>query len=163
MAFRLLNAKLENTRLWLAHLVAMASLSALIGAVDARARGIGGERSVESNQSRTAGKPTMAIISLHNQRITIYDANGWILRAPVSSGQGGVKRRSESSASFKKMLTTIRTCMTMPICLTCNASPGRASRSTVDPCQDIRRPMAASGYRSISQQPYSTQRDWGCG
>jgi hypothetical protein len=29
----------------------------------------------------------MAIVSLHNQRITIYDANGWILRAPVSSGQ----------------------------------------------------------------------------
>ena len=42
-----------------------------------------------SNQSRTAGEPIMAIVSLHNQRITIYDANGWILRAPVSSGQRG--------------------------------------------------------------------------
>jgi hypothetical protein len=31
----------------------------------------------------------MAIVSLHNQRITVYDANGWILRAPVSSGQKG--------------------------------------------------------------------------
>ena len=31
----------------------------------------------------------MAIVSLQDQRITIYDANGWILRAPVSSGQRG--------------------------------------------------------------------------
>ena len=31
----------------------------------------------------------MAIVSLSNQRITIYDADGWILRAPVSSGQPG--------------------------------------------------------------------------
>ena len=31
----------------------------------------------------------MAIVSLHSQRITVYDANGWILRAPVSSGQKG--------------------------------------------------------------------------
>ena len=31
----------------------------------------------------------MAIVSLQSQRITIYDANGWILRAPVSSGQKG--------------------------------------------------------------------------
>jgi len=29
----------------------------------------------------------MAIVSLRDQQITIYDANGWILRAPVSSGQ----------------------------------------------------------------------------
>ena len=31
----------------------------------------------------------MAIVSLRNQRVTVYDANGWILRAPVSSGQKG--------------------------------------------------------------------------
>jgi len=31
----------------------------------------------------------MAIVSLSNQRVTIYDADGWILRAPVSSGQPG--------------------------------------------------------------------------
>jgi hypothetical protein len=31
----------------------------------------------------------MAIVSLRTQRITVYDANGWILRAPVSSGQKG--------------------------------------------------------------------------
>jgi hypothetical protein len=47
------------------------------------------QRAVESIQSRTAGEPIMAIVSLRDQRITVYDANGWILRAPVSSGQTG--------------------------------------------------------------------------
>ncbi len=31
----------------------------------------------------------MAIVSLQRQQITIYDCKGWILRAPVSSGQKG--------------------------------------------------------------------------
>jgi hypothetical protein len=47
------------------------------------------ESSVESITTRAAGEPIMAIISLRDQRITVYDANGWILRAPVSSGQPG--------------------------------------------------------------------------
>jgi hypothetical protein len=42
-----------------------------------------------SVESRTVGEPIMAIVSLRDQRITIYDKNGWILRAPVSSGQRG--------------------------------------------------------------------------
>jgi hypothetical protein len=44
---------------------------------------------VESIESRTAGDPVMAIVSLRSQRIEVYDAQGWILRAPVSSGQKG--------------------------------------------------------------------------
>jgi hypothetical protein len=39
--------------------------------------------------TRAAGEPLVAIVSLSKQRITIYDADGWILRAPVSSGQTG--------------------------------------------------------------------------
>jgi hypothetical protein len=39
--------------------------------------------------SQAAGEPVMAIVSLQSQRITVYDANGGILRAPVSSGQRG--------------------------------------------------------------------------
>jgi L,D-transpeptidase catalytic domain len=31
----------------------------------------------------------MAIIALREQQITVYDSKGWILRAPVSSGQKG--------------------------------------------------------------------------
>src|SRR6186997_1867846 len=47
------------------------------------------ETPVEAVQSRAAGEPIMAIVSLHDQRVTVYDANGWILRSPVSSGQTG--------------------------------------------------------------------------
>src|SRR5215467_123571 len=48
-----------------------------------------GERQAEFVAPRTAGEPVMAIVSLQSQRITLYDANGGILRAPVSSGQRG--------------------------------------------------------------------------
>ncbi len=44
---------------------------------------------MESVQTRSAGEPVMAIVSLRSQRITVYDAKGWILRAPVSSGSKG--------------------------------------------------------------------------
>src|SRR5205814_10252662 len=47
------------------------------------------ERPIEAIQSRSAGEPIMAIISLRSQRITVYDPKGWILRAPVSSGTKG--------------------------------------------------------------------------
>ena len=43
----------------------------------------------ETVQSRPAGTPLMAIVALRNQRITIYDTDGWIMRAPISSGQTG--------------------------------------------------------------------------
>jgi L,D-transpeptidase catalytic domain len=43
----------------------------------------------EAEAARPAGAPLMAIVSLGNQQVTIYDAEGWILRAPVSSGQSG--------------------------------------------------------------------------
>src|SRR6476646_2802094 len=48
-----------------------------------------GERSIESIETRSASEPLMAIVSLRDQRITVYDAKGWILRAPVSSGTKG--------------------------------------------------------------------------
>jgi hypothetical protein len=89
MKSRVVNPKRRQTRLRNAYL-AIAGLVALIvagdrvGATDRR-----GARAVESAEQRTAGEPIMAIVSLQNQRITVYDANGWILRAPVSSGQRG--------------------------------------------------------------------------
>ena len=42
-----------------------------------------------SEDTRTPGEPIMAIVSLQRQQITIYDTKGWILRAPVSTGQKG--------------------------------------------------------------------------
>src|SRR5215813_6580530 len=70
--------------------VVIAGLALLISTGnDAVGASAGSEPSVQSIESRTAGDPIMAIVSLRSQRITIYDAEGWILRAPVSSGQKG--------------------------------------------------------------------------
>src|SRR6266849_629294 len=86
---RFVNPKRKQLRLRPAQL-AIAGLAALIAAGDhAGATDRRGERFVESIEQRSAGEPIMAIVSLHSQRITVYDANGWILRAPVSSGQQG--------------------------------------------------------------------------
>ena len=70
--------------------LAIVAVVALIAAGDhAGARSGRSERPVDFIESRTAGDPIMAIVSLRDQRITVYDAKGWILRAPVSSGQKG--------------------------------------------------------------------------
>jgi hypothetical protein len=83
------NPKRKQTRLRSAYL-AVAGLAALIAAGDlAVATDRRSQRSIESIEQRTGGEPVLAIVSLRSQRITLYDANGWILRAPVSSGQRG--------------------------------------------------------------------------
>jgi L,D-transpeptidase catalytic domain len=43
----------------------------------------------EATAQREAGEPIMAIVSIKSQQVTIYDAEGWILRAPVSTGITG--------------------------------------------------------------------------
>jgi L,D-transpeptidase catalytic domain len=43
----------------------------------------------ELGQSRRAGAPILAIVSLSDQRVTIYDAEGKILQSPVSTGSTG--------------------------------------------------------------------------
>ena len=43
----------------------------------------------EITQSRSVGTPVMAIVSLKEQRVTIYDDEGPILRSSVSTGQTG--------------------------------------------------------------------------
>ena len=68
----------------------VASLGLMIAAGDAAdAAGGRSERLVASAEASAAGEPVMAIVSLRRQQITIYDAAGWILRAPVSTGQSG--------------------------------------------------------------------------
>jgi hypothetical protein len=89
MTSRCVNPKRKQTRLRPAYL-AVAGLAVLIAAGDnAGARPGRSERPIESIESRSAGEPIMAIVSLRDQRITVYDAKGWIMRAPVSSGQKG--------------------------------------------------------------------------
>jgi hypothetical protein len=71
-------------------LLALAGLALLISAGDyANAASARSKRPVQFVESRSGGDPIMAIVSLRNQRITVYDADGWILRATVSSGHNG--------------------------------------------------------------------------
>lgn len=43
-------------------------------------------QATEETAQRQTGEPIMAIVSTKTQRVTLYDAEGWILRAPVSTG-----------------------------------------------------------------------------
>jgi hypothetical protein len=40
----------------------------------------------EATAPRAAGEPIIAIVSIKAQQVVFYDADGWILRAPVSTG-----------------------------------------------------------------------------
>ena len=84
-----MTSKCKQTRLRSVQLAlaVLAALTANGNHADAKERR--GERAVEQVAQRTTGDPILAIVSLQSQRITIYDAKGWILRAPVSSGQRG--------------------------------------------------------------------------
>ena len=66
-------------------IAAIAALTALT--VDVRARQ--SAPSAEAAAPRDAGEPIMAIVSIKSQQVTFYDADGWILRAPVSTGTTG--------------------------------------------------------------------------
>jgi len=67
-------------------LAAMAALSALTTDAEAKqAR----NAPIEETAPRETGEPIMAIVSIKSQRVTFYDADGWILRAPVSTGITG--------------------------------------------------------------------------
>jgi hypothetical protein len=68
-------------------LAAMAALTALT--VDAAARQARPAPPTEATAPRDAGEPIMAIVSIKSQQVTFYDADGWILRAPVSTGTTG--------------------------------------------------------------------------
>src|SRR5258708_23582051 len=68
-------------------LAAMAALTALTA--DAAARQARPAATVEATAPREAGEPIMAIVSIKGQKVTFYDADGWILRVPVSTGIKG--------------------------------------------------------------------------
>src|SRR3954453_11635949 len=77
----------------LAALVALAALTA--GAMAQQARPAPPPK--EATAPRNAGEPIMAIVSIKSQQVTFYDADGWILRAPVSTG---VKERETPAGVF---------------------------------------------------------------
>ncbi len=66
---------------------AMAAMTAL--PAGAAARQTRPAAPVEATAPREAGEPIMAIVSIKSQKVTFYDADGWILRAPVSTGTTG--------------------------------------------------------------------------
>jgi hypothetical protein len=68
-------------------IVTLASLTALSS--DAVARQARPAPVKEAMAPRVAGEPIMAIVSIKSQQVTFYDADGWILRAPVSTGVTG--------------------------------------------------------------------------
>jgi hypothetical protein len=68
-------------------LSAIAALTALTA--DATAKQERPERPTEATAPRDAGEPIMAIVSIKTQQVTFYDADGWIFRAPVSTGTTG--------------------------------------------------------------------------
>jgi hypothetical protein len=72
-------------------IAAAALLAAVIAAptADASSRHRHAERTSEVTAPREAGPPIMAIVSLKSQRVTIFDADGAIMHAPVSSGMRG--------------------------------------------------------------------------
>jgi hypothetical protein len=72
-------------------LAATAAVMALNPAPPARAVGIQTRpaRTSEATAPRHDGEPILAIVSIKSQRVTIYDADGWIARAPVSTGTTG--------------------------------------------------------------------------
>jgi hypothetical protein len=79
------------TRRWgIPAIVTLAAMAAL-GAptADAAARPGRPAPTTEATAPREAGEPIMAIVSIKSQQVTFYDADGWILRAPVSTGTTG--------------------------------------------------------------------------
>src|SRR5258705_4142905 len=68
-------------------LAAMAALAAL--PADAGAGRARPGHATEATARGDAGEPIMAIVSIKPQQVTFYDADGWILRAPVSTGITG--------------------------------------------------------------------------
>src|ERR1700704_345741 len=79
----------------IATLAAMAALAALTA--DAAARQARAAPPTEATAPRDAGEPIMAIVSIKTQQVTFYDADGWIVRAPVSTG---VKERETPAGGF---------------------------------------------------------------
>ena len=67
----------------LAAMTALTALTADAGARQARSA------PTETTAAREPGEPIMAIVSIETQQVTFYDSDGWILRAPVSTGTTG--------------------------------------------------------------------------
>jgi lipoprotein-anchoring transpeptidase ErfK/SrfK len=86
---------IEAIRRWGPPAIALAILAALspltTSPADAQAKKAAARpaQPAEATAPRQAGEAIMAIVSIKSQKVTIYDADGWILSAPVSTGTKG--------------------------------------------------------------------------
>jgi hypothetical protein len=87
-----------SVRLVPAAIVTLAAVVALTAPIaDAAPKQARPAQPQEATAPREAGEPIMAIVSIKTQQVTFYDAEGWILRAPVSTG---VKERETPAGVF---------------------------------------------------------------
>src|SRR4051812_43451759 len=76
--------RLKRVRTVIAMVAMLAALAETAAAREARPA-----PAREAIAQRPAGEPLMAIVSIKTQQVTFYDAEGWIMRAPVSTGTTG--------------------------------------------------------------------------
>ena len=62
---------------------------AAVVALTTLAADAGAKQAGEETAPRKAGEPIMAIVSIKSQQVTFYDAEGWVVSAPVSTGTKG--------------------------------------------------------------------------
>src|SRR4051794_18626821 len=78
-----------NQRWGFAAMVTLAAMASFAGLCADAEAGQARLAPTETMAQREAGEPIMAIVSIKSQQVTFYDADGWILRAPVSTGGTG--------------------------------------------------------------------------
>jgi L,D-transpeptidase catalytic domain len=72
-----------------AAIVALAATAALTAPPAAAKQAAAAAHPTQMVAQRPAGDPIMAVVSIKSQQVTFYDTEGWILRAPVSTGTTG--------------------------------------------------------------------------
>ncbi|HET9717338.1 MAG TPA: L,D-transpeptidase [Pseudolabrys sp.] len=88
-----LSAARSTVAIWHRRPIGMAALATAAAFTALTASGLATQAlaapSAEATAPRAAGEPIMAIVSIKTQQVTLYDADGWIMRAPVSTGVAG--------------------------------------------------------------------------
>ena len=79
-----------TSRSWTSIVCSLSASATALAAILAISIGAAGAREATGDRDRAgARKPVLAIVSLSDQRISIYDAHGKLLDAPVSTGSTG--------------------------------------------------------------------------
>ena len=117
-----LHAKQQHPKLGLASLamIALASVSTLDRA-EAASRSRHSENDAQESLSREA---VMAIVSIKDQSVTVYDADGGRMRARFRADGQATRRPSASTAFCKRKRNTTPTSTMTLRCTSCSGSHG---------------------------------------